>query len=214
MWTLGSTGTRRSRRAAGSTTRQALHARHRNRHRGLPTCAGPAMMPPGDTAVAPWATATRDCPGPQAVAGEGRRVEPGEAGPVHDDQCDRIGVDRIAADPVARWRRPAPGTLGDARRRQPPDPPEQRPLGDRRGGDPGIERREGTEFGAPLRQPQPGTTGVLIRSCATAGTVRCRRRGGSRARARARRSRSAAARRQTRRAAAPGRAAQSHLLSC
>ena len=37
--------------------------------------------------------AARDCPASQAVAGESRRVKPGEAGPGFDDQCDRIGVD-------------------------------------------------------------------------------------------------------------------------
>jgi hypothetical protein len=29
-------------------------------------------------------------------------------------------------------------------------------------GEPGIERRDRTELGAPLRQPQPGAAGVLV----------------------------------------------------
>ena len=45
--------------------------------------------------------AARDRPAPQAVAGEGGGVEPGEAGPFLDDQRDRIGVDRVGTDPVA-----------------------------------------------------------------------------------------------------------------
>ena len=60
--------------------------------------------------------AARDRPAPQAVAGKRRRVEPGMAGPLLDDQRDRIGVDRVGAEAVARrctlwlwhpWRRAA-----------------------------------------------------------------------------------------------------------
>jgi hypothetical protein len=43
--------------------------------------------------------AARDGSAPQAVAGKGRDVEPGEAGPMLDDQCDRIGVDRLVIFP-------------------------------------------------------------------------------------------------------------------
>jgi hypothetical protein len=38
----------------------------------------------------PWGDAARDRPTPQAVAGEGRRIELGKTGPVLDDQRDRI----------------------------------------------------------------------------------------------------------------------------
>jgi hypothetical protein len=45
--------------------------------------------------------AARDRPAPEAVAGERRRVKPGEAGAILDDQRDRIGVDRVGTNPVA-----------------------------------------------------------------------------------------------------------------
>jgi hypothetical protein len=79
--------------------------------------------------------AARDRPAPQAVPGERRAVEPGEAGPVLVDQRDRIGVDRVAAEAVARRRRFGLRALWPARRRQPPDPPEQRAIADRGAGE-------------------------------------------------------------------------------
>jgi hypothetical protein len=106
--------------------------------------------------------AARDRPAPEAVTRERRCVEPGMAGPVLDDQRDRIGVDRVVAEAVTRRCTLLPHALGEARRRQLPDPPEQRALGDRRGGEPGLERGDRTELGAPLRQPELGAAGVLI----------------------------------------------------
>ena len=45
--------------------------------------------------------AGRDRPAPEAVAGKPRRVQPGEAGAILDNQRDRIGVDRVGTNPVA-----------------------------------------------------------------------------------------------------------------
>src|SRR5271166_4122408 len=84
--------------------------------------------------------AGRDRPAPEAVAGERCGVEPGEAGPVFDNQRDRIGVDRTGTNPVAVGYRLSLSAPRNTRRRQAPDPPEQRAFADRRGGEPGLER--------------------------------------------------------------------------
>ena len=57
------------------------------------------------------------------------------------------------ANPVAVGYRLSLSAPRNTRWRQAPDPPEQRALGDRRGGEPGLERCDRTEIGAPLRQP-------------------------------------------------------------
>jgi len=106
--------------------------------------------------------AARDRATPEAVAGKPRRVQPGEAGPILDNQRDRIGVDRVGTNPVAVGYRLSLSAPRNTRRWQAPDPPEQRAFTDRRGGEPGLERRDRTEIGAPLRQPQPGAAGILI----------------------------------------------------
>jgi hypothetical protein len=97
--------------------------------------------------------AARDRAAPEAVASERRSVEPGEAGAILDNERDRIGIDRPGTNSVAVGYRLSPCTPRDARRRQAPDPPEQRSLADRSGGEPGVERRDRTEIGAALRQP-------------------------------------------------------------
>jgi hypothetical protein len=76
--------------------------------------------------------AARDRAAPEAMAGKRRRVKPGEAGAVLDDQCDRIGVDRTDTNPIAVGYRLSPCTPRDTRGRQAPDAPEQRACGDRR----------------------------------------------------------------------------------
>jgi hypothetical protein len=70
--------------------------------------------------------AARDRPTPQAVAGKRRRVKAGETSPVLDDQRDRIGVDRTGTNPVTVGYRCSPRASGNTRRREAPDPPEQR----------------------------------------------------------------------------------------
>ena len=97
--------------------------------------------------------AARDRAAAQAVTGEPRRVKPGAAGPVLDDERDRFGVDRTGTNPVAVGYRLSPRLPRDARRRQPPDPPEQRAFGDRRGGEPGLERGDRTETGLAVALP-------------------------------------------------------------
>ena len=106
--------------------------------------------------------AARDRPSPEAVAGERRGVKPGEAGAILDDQRDRIGVDRAGTNPVAVGYRLSLSAPRNTRWRQVPDPPEQRAVGDPGRSEPGVERFDRTEFGAPLRQPQLGATGVLV----------------------------------------------------
>ena len=78
--------------------------------------------------------ARRNRPAPEAVAGECCGVEPGEAGPVFDNQRDRIGVDRTGTNPVAVGYRLSLSAPLNTRRWQAPDPPERRAVGDRRGG--------------------------------------------------------------------------------
>jgi hypothetical protein len=72
------------------------------------------LLEAGD--VNPGGNAARDRPASEAVAGKTGAVEPGEPGPVLDDQGDRIGVDRRAAEPVALGWRLRPDGFGDAPR--------------------------------------------------------------------------------------------------
>jgi hypothetical protein len=81
---------------------------------------------------------------------------------VLDDEGDRIGVDRIGTNPVAVGYRLSLCASPNSRRRQPPDLPKQRALGDRRGGEPGLERFDRIQIGAALRQPQLGAAGVRV----------------------------------------------------
>ena len=83
--------------------------------------------------------AARDGTPPQAVPGKGGAVEAGEPGPFFDDEGDRIGVDRVGTNPVAVGYRLSIRAPAHARRRQTPQPPEQRALGDFGGGEPGFE---------------------------------------------------------------------------
>ena len=84
------------------------------------------LLEPGD--VDALCDPARDCAAAQAVPGEGGAVEPGAAGPFLDDEGDRIGVDRVGTNPVAVGYLISPGAPAHPRRRQAPQPPEQRPL--------------------------------------------------------------------------------------
>jgi hypothetical protein len=95
----------------------------------------------------PRATPLEIAPAPEAVAGESCRIKPGKAGPILDDQRDRIGVDRTGTNPVAVSYRISPRPPRDAGRRQAPDPPEQRALCDRSNGEPRLECSDRAELG-------------------------------------------------------------------
>jgi hypothetical protein len=119
--------------------------------------------------------AARDRAAPQAVAGKRRRVKPGEAGPVLDDQRDRIGVDRTGTNPVAVGYRLSPCNpwKGRGGRRQM-----------RRNSGPSVIAAAASQASSAAtgqRSVRPSGTawcrGRPGRSCATAGTARCRPRG-------------------------------------
>ena len=83
------------------------------------------LLEPGD--VYALGDAARDRAAAQAVAGKGRTIEPGAVGPFLDDKRDRIGIDRPGTNPVTVGYQLTLYSFSDARRRQAPQPPEQRP---------------------------------------------------------------------------------------
>ena len=55
------------------------------------------LLEPGD--VHPLRDTARDRSPAQAMSGKGGAIEPGSTGPLLDNQCDRVGLDRVGTNP-------------------------------------------------------------------------------------------------------------------